>query len=170
MATNSANSATTIRVVICTLVALALVLGALVWREYHTSDRAPRSPQTATQSPAQQSPSAPAPTTDPVTSSGQPAPTIALRSANSSVHPHQTVRLTGRISEGARGVRLRVQQLVGARWIDFPLPVLTNAGGRFTAFVELSHSGRIILRVLRPDTGVPSNVVVVLVDSVESVS
>jgi hypothetical protein len=170
MARYSAKSATSIRVVMCTLVVLALVLWALVWREYHTSDPAPRGTQAATPSPTLQSPSAPVATSKPGASPTQPAPTITLRSANSSVRPHQTARLTGRISEGAKGVSLRVQQLVGARWINFPLPVLSNDAGRFTAYVELSQPGRIILRVLRPDTGVSSNVVVVLVDSGESVT
>jgi len=45
-----------------------------------------------------------------------------------------------------RAVRVEVQH--GASWSRFPLPAVTDATGRFTAFVNLGARGRYRLRVL----------------------
>jgi hypothetical protein len=43
------------------------------------------------------------------------------------------------------------------------LPTKTNESGRFTAYVELGQPGRYALRVLDPDSGVTSKILVLVI-------
>ena len=45
---------------------------------------------------------------------------------------------------------LRVQRWEGGRWLDFPLPAVTDQAGQFTAYVELGGPGRYRLRCSIP--------------------
>jgi hypothetical protein len=47
--------------------------------------------------------------------------------------------------------------------VDFPLPTKTDQSGRFTAYVEFGKPGRYRLRVLDPDSGVTSQLFVLVV-------
>jgi len=49
------------------------------------------------------------------------------------------------------------------KWLAFPLPTKTDQSGQFTAYVELGQPGRYPLRVLDPDSGVKSDVFLLVV-------
>lgn len=89
---------------------------------------------------------------------------IVMGVVSDSVAPHETVQLGGHLPRPVAGVTLRTQQLQGEEWISFPLPVVTDKAGTFTAFVELARMGPTQLRVVRTDTQQPSNVVTVYVE------
>jgi cytoskeletal protein RodZ len=75
--------------------------------------------------------------------------------------PYQTVRLTGQFVK-SHSV-LRVQELRHTTWTTFPLPAMTDASGRYNAYVELAKRGQHELRVVSTETGAESNVVTVTV-------
>ena len=89
--------------------------------------------------------------------------TIQLEDLADSVKPFQTVRIQGTY-RGGGDTFLRVQRWEGGKWLDFPLPTKTNESGRFTAYVELGQPGRYPLRVLDPDTGVTSKILVLVIE------
>jgi hypothetical protein len=88
--------------------------------------------------------------------------TIQLEDLADSAKPFQTVRIQGTY-RGGGDTFLRVQRWEGGKWLDFPLPTKTNESGRFTAYVELGQPGRYPLRVLDPDSGVTSKMLVLVI-------
>jgi hypothetical protein len=65
-----------------------------------------------------------------------------------------TVRIKG-MYRGGPETFLRVQRWEG-EWVAFPVPTKTNQSGQFTAYVEFGRSGRYMLRVFHPGSGVTS--------------
>ena len=87
---------------------------------------------------------------------------IQLEDLADSAKPFQTVRIQGTY-HGGGDTFLRVQRWESGKWLDFPLPTKTNESGRFTAYVELGAPGRYPLRVLDPDSGVTSKILVLVI-------
>ena len=88
--------------------------------------------------------------------------TIQLEDLADSAKPFQTVRIQGTYPGGG-DTFLRVQRWEGGKWLDFPLPTKTDSSGKFTAFIELGQPGRYRLRVLDPDSGVTSKILVLVI-------
>ena len=108
--------------------------------------------------------SEPAPAALPVTvtSTATPGPPsssagriIQLENPADAAKPFQTVEIQGTYRGGA-DTSLRVQRWEGGKWLDFPLPTVTDQAGQFTAYVELGGPGRYRLRLLDPNSGVTS--------------
>jgi hypothetical protein len=89
--------------------------------------------------------------------------TIQLEDLADSAKPFQTVPIQGTY-RGGGDTFLRVQRWEGGKWLDFPLPTKSDESGRFTAYVELGQPGRYALRVLDPDSGVTSNIIVLVIE------
>jgi hypothetical protein len=87
--------------------------------------------------------------------SSSTVPAIQLENPADAAKPFQTVQIQGTYRGGA-DTSLRVQRWEGGRWLDFPLPTVTDQAGQFTAYVELGQPGRYRLRLLDPDSGVTS--------------
>ncbi len=104
-------------------------------------------------------PSETAAATSPSTSPGQRA--LIVRAGSTTVNPYQTVGLAGQSQEA--NSLLRVQRLDDGKWINFPLPTMSDSSGRFAAYVELGKAGVYRLRVVSDATGESSNVVSVTV-------
>ena len=65
--------------------------------------------------------------------------------------PHETIHIPGRYT-GVRGPReLRVEVRHGSRWVQFPLPVVTQRSGRFRAYVYLGRTGTYQVRIVDPE-------------------
>jgi hypothetical protein len=98
-------------------------------------------------------------TTSTTATAGPPSssagPTIQLENPADAAKPFETVQIQGTYRGGA-DTSLRVQRWEGGRWLDFPLPTVTDQAGQFTAYVELGQPGRYRLRLLDPDSGVTS--------------
>ena len=90
-------------------------------------------------------------------------PSIALSPVSTFASPNEIVHLTGRYRHLPTRQRLHVQLRRHRRWITFPLPAVTDASGRFTAFVDLARPGPNRVRVIDRRTGDVSNVVTVTV-------
>jgi cytoskeletal protein RodZ len=101
---------------------------------------------------------------DPRSGSAAEQRTIQLEDLADSAKPFQTVPIQGTY-RGGGGTLLRVQRWESGTWLDFPLPTTTDESGRFTAYVELGQPGRYTLRVLDPDSGLTSKVLVVMIKS-----
>jgi hypothetical protein len=90
-------------------------------------------------------------------------PSIVLSPASIFASPNEIVHLTGRDRHVTTRQRLHVQLRRHHRWVTFPLPAMTDASGRFTAFVELARSGPNRVRVIDRRTGDVSNTATVIV-------
>jgi hypothetical protein len=148
--------------VLAVLVILNVVwLGLLLSRA--SDERAGQSISSQSATPGGVSPSSgPSSTSDPRSGSAEEQRTIQLEDVADSAKPFQTVRIQGTY-RGGGDTFLLVQRWEGGKWLDFPLPTKTNESGRFTAYVELGQRGRYALRVLDPDSGVTSNILVLVI-------
>ncbi len=151
-----------------TLLVLALlVILNVVWLGLLLS-RAPGEPagQSSTSQSATSggvsSTSGPSSASDPRSGSAEEHKTIELEDSADSAKPFQTVPIQGTYRGGGHTL-LRVQRWESGKWLDFPLPTKTNESGRFTAYVELGPPGRYALRVLDPDSGVTSKILVLVI-------
>jgi hypothetical protein len=124
--------------------------------------------QAGTETSATRSSARATPGTPSGTSSGTPSGTasssatpagdrIELAWRSDFARPFETVRVAGEYHGAAEGTTLRVQLRRGDRWTPFPLPVVTQASGRFRAFVELGEPGVYRLRVLDPEAKIVSD-------------
>jgi hypothetical protein len=147
--------------VLTVLVILNVVwLGLLLSRA--SDERAGQSSSSQSATPGGVSPSnGPSSASDPRSGSAEQR-TIQLEDLADSAKPFQTVRIQGTYRGGA-DTFLRVQRWESGKWLDFPLPTKTNESGRFTAYVELGPPGRYALRVLDPDSGVTSKILVLVI-------
>jgi hypothetical protein len=147
--------------VLTVLVILNVVwLGLLLSRA--SDERAGQSSSSQSATPGGVSPSSgPSSASDPRSGSAEQR-TIQLEDLADSAKPFQTVRIQGTYRGGA-DTFLRVQRWESGKWLDFPLPTKTNESGRFTAYVELGPPGRYALRVLDPDSGVTSKILVLVI-------
>ena len=84
---------------------------------------------------------------------------ITLRKTTPSVGQYETVDIAGRYRGAGAGTELVLQRLDGGGWLDFPLPTVVKASGRFSTLVELAELGPNRLRVIDPQAGVASDVV-----------
>jgi hypothetical protein len=86
------------------------------------------------------------------------ADTIVLTKNAYVARPFEGVRVTGVWRTSGLGVRRAVHLEVRRRtgWSRFPLPAVTDASGRFTAFVNLGAPGSYQLRVVG-DAGGPTS-------------
>jgi hypothetical protein len=103
------------------------------------------------------------PTTQPSPFSSTPPPSppaIELTTTTLSAEPFQTVRLRGTYAPLDRPTALRVQRQQQGEWVSFPLPVVTDGSGNFTAHVDLGRPGRYRLRIMDPETDTTSDVAV----------
>jgi len=105
--------------------------------------------------------SAPSSASDPRSGSAEQR-AIQLEDLADTAKPFQTVPIQGTY-RGGGGTLLRVQRWESGKWLDFPLPTKTDESGRFTAYVELGQPGRYALRVLDPDSGVTSKILVLVI-------
>jgi hypothetical protein len=146
--------------VLAVLVILNVVwLGLLLSRA--SGERAPSSSSASATPGGVSSSSGPSSASDPRSGSAEQR-TIQLEDLADSAKPFQTVRIQGTY-RGGGDTFLRVQRWEGGKWLDFPLPTKTNESGRFTAYVELGQPGRYPLRVLDPDSGVTSKILVLVI-------
>jgi hypothetical protein len=106
--------------------------------------------------------SGPSSASDPRSGSPEEHRTIELEDSADAAKPFQTVPIQGTY-RGGGDTFLRVQRWESGKWLDFPLPTKTNESGRFTAYVELGPPGRYALRVLDPDSGVTSKILVLVI-------
>jgi hypothetical protein len=83
---------------------------------------------------------------------------IRLRASESSVAAYEEVTLSGSYP-GANGTTLSVQRFEGGSWTGFPTTATVD-GGRFSTFVASGQQGQNRFRVVDPDSGEASNVVV----------
>lgn len=90
-------------------------------------------------------------------------PSIVLSPESVFASPNEIVHLTGRDRRLTTRHRLHVQLRRHHRWVTFPLPAMTGASGRFTAFVDLARPGPNRVRVIDRRTRAVSNVVTVIV-------
>jgi len=88
----------------------------------------------------------------------QDAAGIRLQASPSSVSAYDEVTLSGSYP-GANGTTLSVQRFEGGSWTGFPTTATVD-GGRFSTFVASGQQGQNRFRVVDPDTGEASNVVV----------
>jgi len=149
------------------LVLAVLVIVNVVWLGLLLSrasgERAGQSSSSQSATPAGvSSSSGPSSASDPRSGSAEEQRTIQLEDFAGSAKPFQTVRIQGTY-RGGGDTFLRVQRSEGGKWLDFPLPTKTNELGRFTAYVELGQPGRYALRVLDPDSGVTSKILVLVI-------
>jgi hypothetical protein len=115
----------------------------------------PTSPPT--RSPAPREPA------DAATSPPAPASRIETTSWIYLAKPFETVQIAGRY-QGVRGpTELRVQLRKPRGWTQFPLPTVTEASGKFRAFVELGKPGQYRLRIVDSKRDRTSGVLTVLV-------
>jgi len=105
--------------------------------------------------------SAPSSASDPRSGSAEQR-AIQLEDLADTAKPFQTVPIQGTY-RGGGDTFLRVQRWESGKWLDFPLPTKTDESGRFTAYVELGQPGRYALRVLDPDSGVTSKILVLVI-------
>lgn len=105
----------------------------------------------------------PSPAASDPTNGSAEEPTIQLEDLPVSARPFQTVRIHGTYHGGA-GTLLRVQRWEGGKWLAFPLPTKTDQSGQFTTHVELGQPGPYRLRVLDPNSGVTSEVFVLVIE------
>ena len=148
--------------VLAVIVILNVVwLGLLLSRTSGERARQSSSSQSATPGGVSSS-SGPSSASDPRSGSAEEQRTIQLENLADSAKPFQTVRIQGTY-RGGGDTFLRVQRWEGGKWLDFPLPTKTNESGRFTAYVELGQPGRYALRVLDPDSGVTSKILVLVI-------
>lgn len=85
-----------------------------------------------------------------------PESRIELRVGALTARRMEAVLLTGRF-DGEPGTALRVQRLEGpGRWVDFPLPAVTDPAGRFRTYVELNRPGMNKVRLVDPTSGAAS--------------
>ena len=82
-----------------------------------------------------------APPDPPSSSAGR---VIQLENPADAAKPFQTVQIQGTYRGGA-DTPLRVQRWEGGRWLDFPLPAVTDQAGQFTAYVELGGPGLLMV-------------------------
>jgi hypothetical protein len=112
------------------------------------------------------SPAGSSATSEPTSSTGNAdrTPTIEVGAPPDVVDPMRPVALTGRVRGIVPGSSLVVQSSTGATsWTSFPLRPVVDDEGRFSTFVELGAAGIHRLRVLEPQSGAASRVVVVRV-------
>jgi len=96
-------------------------------------------------------------------SASSPAPSIETASSFYFGQGFETIRIPGTYRGGDLPARLRVM-VRGHRggWTEFPLPVVTERSGKFTASVDLGR-GRYRLRLVDPASGTTSRLLTVLV-------
>jgi hypothetical protein len=75
----------------------------------------------------------------------------------------ETVKVSGRYAGHPPGTELHVQLQRDGRWVDFPLPTVVLASGRYTTFVQVGQLGSNKLRVVDPASGDVSNTVTLVV-------
>jgi hypothetical protein len=102
----------------------------------------------------------PSPPSFPSTPPPPSPPTIELTRTTLSSEPFQTVRLQGTYAPLDEPTALRVERRQRGQWVSFPLPVVTDRSGNFTAHVDLGRTGRYRLRIMDPETGTTSEVAV----------
>ena len=147
--------------VLAVLVVLNVVwLGLLLSRA--SDEQAGQSSSSQSATPGGVSPSSGASSASDPRSGSAEQRTIQLEDLADSAKPFQTVRIQGTYRGGA-DTFLRVQRWEGGKWLNFPLPTKTNESARFTAYVELGPPGRYALRVLDPDSGVTSKILVLVI-------
>jgi hypothetical protein len=88
--------------------------------------------------------------------------TLQLEDLPASARPFEAVHIQGTY-RGGSGTFLRVQRWEGGKWLDFPLPTMTDQSGRFITQAEFGQPGRYRLRVVDPDSGVTSKPFVVVI-------
>jgi hypothetical protein len=98
---------------------------------------------------------------DPNETKKKPEPEISLSAGQTSVASFQQIDLTGAYPKGD-GAILQVQRLEGGKWADFPV-TMSVSGGTFSTYVQTSHTGTNVWRVIDTDTGTKSNTVKVKV-------
>lgn len=78
------------------------------------------------------------------------ADAIVLARKTYEAAPFRVVRVSGTVRTPGPAARdqVRLEVRRGAAWSPFPLPAVTGAEGRFTAFVSLGSPGRYRLRVV----------------------
>ena len=83
------------------------------------------------------------------------ADAIVLARKAYEAEPFRVVRVSGTVRTPSPAARDQVHLEVrkGAGWSTFPLPAVTGAEGRFTAFVSLGSPGRYRLRVVAAGGG-----------------
>jgi hypothetical protein len=135
-------------------------LGLLLSRASDERAEQSSSPPSATSAGVSSS-TAPSSASDPGSGSAEQR-TIQLVDLADSAKPFQTVPIQGTY-HGGGDTLLRVQRWESGKWLDFPLPTKTDEAGRFTAYVELGQPGRYTLRVLDPDSGVTSKILVLVI-------
>ena len=151
-----------ILLVLAVLVILNVVwLGLLLARASGERAGQSSSSQSATSGGVSSS-SGPSSASDPRSGSAAEQRTIQLEDLADSAKPFQTVPIQGTY-RGGGDTFLRVQRWEGGKWLDFPLPTKTDESGRFTTYVELGQPGRYPLRVLDPDSGVTSKILVLVI-------
>ena len=79
-----------------------------------------------------------------------------------SANPFETVRIRGSYRGGPETFLL-VERREGARWVAFPIQTKTDHVGRFITYVEMAQPGPCWLRVRDPETGVSSELFVVVI-------
>ena len=88
--------------------------------------------------------------------------TIQLEDLPASARPFEAVHIQGTY-RGGSGTFLRVQRWEGGKWLDFPIPTMTDHSGRFITQAEFGQPGGYRLRVVDPDSGVTSKPFVVVI-------
>ena len=149
------------------LILAVLVVLNVVWLGLLLSpasgERAGQSSSSQSATPAGvSSSSGPSSASDPRSGSAAEQRTIQLEDLADSAKPFQTVPIQGTYRGGGHTL-LRVQRWESGKWLDFPLPTKTDESGRFTAYVELGQPGRYTLRVLDPDSGATSKILVLVI-------
>lgn len=90
-------------------------------------------------------------------------PSIELTTTTLFGEPFQTVSVQGTYAPLDKPVPLRVQRLQRGEWVSFPLPVVTDRTGNFTAHVDLGRTGRYRLRIMDPETETTSDTAVLYI-------
>jgi hypothetical protein len=88
--------------------------------------------------------------------------TIQLEDLPASARPFEAVHIQGTY-RGGSGTFLRVQRWEGGKWLDFPIPTMTDQSGQFITQAEFAQPGRYRLRVVDPGSGVTSKPFVVVI-------
>lgn len=164
------------RAIILACVALVVALDVFLWiRLVQGGDDDDASPTSAPSAATATSRDAEGESTPPATSevipssadtSSSPAPSqpaITLDARDQSVPILAVVKLTGGYPGAAPGTQLRVQRLVDGTWVDFPLPTVVQASGRFVTRVQMGGTGTNQIRVVEPESGDRSNTIAITI-------
>ena len=95
------------------------------------------------------------------TKTEKPEREISLMAGQTAVTSFQRIDLNGSYPLGDRAI-LQVQRLEGGKWRDFPV-TMSVSSGTFSTYVQTSHTGTNVFRVMDTDTKTTSNTVKVKV-------